>query len=83
MENTPAGALKDGRVVAGALEEYRLFTMANTPDIETIILDQSDRKPSRAGEAPIGPIAPAIGNAFFALTGASPGSAPPVPLYPP
>jgi CO/xanthine dehydrogenase Mo-binding subunit len=61
--------VKDGRVVAGNLEEYLLFTMADTPDIETIIMNRPERKPSGAGEAPIGPTAPAIGNAFFALTG--------------
>lgn len=61
--------VKDGRVVAGNLDEYLLFTMADTPDIETIILNRPDRKPSGCGEAPIGPIAPAIGNAFCALTG--------------
>jgi isoquinoline 1-oxidoreductase beta subunit len=61
--------VKDGRVGAGGLDEYLLFTMADTPDIETIILDRPDRKPSGCGEAPVGPIAPAIGNAFYALTG--------------
>ena len=61
--------VKDGRVVAGNLEEYLLFTMADTPDIETIILNRPDLKPSGCGEPPIGPIAPAIGNAFCALTG--------------
>jgi isoquinoline 1-oxidoreductase beta subunit len=62
-------AAKDGRVVAGNLEEYPLFTMADTPDIETILLNPFDCKPSGAGEAAVGPTAPAIGNAFFALTG--------------
>lgn len=61
--------VKDGRVVAGALEEYLLFTMADAPHVETITVNRPDRKPSGTGEAPIGPIAPAIGNAFFALTG--------------
>jgi CO/xanthine dehydrogenase Mo-binding subunit len=61
--------VKDGRVVVGALEEYPLFTNADTPDIETIILDRSDLKPSGCGEIATGPIAPAIGNAFYALTG--------------
>ncbi|MBO0792440.1 MAG: xanthine dehydrogenase family protein molybdopterin-binding subunit, partial [Ktedonobacteraceae bacterium] len=61
--------VKDGRVVAGNLEEYLLFTMADTPDIETILLNPFDCKPSGAGEAAVGPTAPAIGNAFFALTG--------------
>ena len=61
--------VKDGRVVAGNLEEYLLFTMADTPDIETILLNPFDCQPSGAGEAAVGPTAPAIGNAFFALTG--------------
>jgi isoquinoline 1-oxidoreductase beta subunit len=61
--------VKDGRVLTGALEEYLLFTMADTPDIESIIVTTPNRKPSGCGEAPIGPIAPAIGNAFYALTG--------------
>jgi CO/xanthine dehydrogenase Mo-binding subunit len=61
--------VKDGRVLTGALEEYLLFTMADTPDIESIIVTAPNRKPSGCGEAPIGPIAPAIGNAFYALTG--------------
>ena len=61
--------VKDGRVLNAALEEYLLFTMADAPAIETIILNTPNRKPSGCGEAPIGPIAPAIGNAFFALTG--------------
>ncbi len=61
--------VKDGRVVAGGLDEYLLFTMADTPAIDTIILNRPDVKPSGCGEAPIGPLAPAIGNAFYALTG--------------
>ncbi len=61
--------VRDGRVVAGGLEEYLLFTMADPPDIETISLNRPDLKPSGCGEPPIGPIAPAIGNAFCALAG--------------
>jgi isoquinoline 1-oxidoreductase beta subunit len=61
--------VRDGRVVAGNLEEYLLFTNADAPDIEAIILDRPDQQPSGCGEAPVGPIAPAIGNAFCALTG--------------
>jgi DNA-binding transcriptional LysR family regulator len=61
--------VRDGRVVAGNLEEYLLFTNADTPAIEAIILDRPDQPPSGCGEAPVGPIAPAIGNAFCALTG--------------
>jgi CO/xanthine dehydrogenase Mo-binding subunit len=37
--------------------------------VETILLEAPDGRPRGVGEPPIGPIAPAIGNAFFALTG--------------
>jgi hypothetical protein len=37
--------------------------------VETILLKASDGRLRCAGELAIGPIGPAIGNAFFALTG--------------
>ena len=61
--------VKDGRIEAQNFHAYPLFTMAETPDIETIILNRPDIKPSGCGEPPIGPVAPAIGNAFFSITG--------------
>jgi isoquinoline 1-oxidoreductase beta subunit len=61
--------VKDGRVAAGGFAEYPLFTAAEAPEIETLILETPDREPSGTGEPPIGPVAPAIGNALFALTG--------------
>ena len=61
--------VQDGRVVAGGFDEDLLFTMADAPDVETIVLNRPDLAPTGCGEAPIGPIAPAIGNAFCALTG--------------
>jgi isoquinoline 1-oxidoreductase beta subunit len=60
--------VKDGRVVAGNFDRYPLLRMADAPDVETILLEAPDGKPRGLGEPPIGPIAPAIGNAFFALT---------------
>ncbi|MEE8392412.1 MAG: hypothetical protein V3S14_16660 [Anaerolineae bacterium] len=39
------------------------------PNVETILLEAFDGKPRGVGEPAIGPIVPAIGNAFFALTG--------------
>jgi isoquinoline 1-oxidoreductase beta subunit len=61
--------IKDGRVEAGNFDRYPLLRMAQAPDVETILLEAPDGKPRGLGEPPIGPIAPAIGNAFFALTG--------------
>lgn len=61
--------VQDGRVEAGNFDAYPLLRMADAPEVETILLEASDGKPRGLGEPPIGPIAPAIGNAFFALTG--------------
>jgi isoquinoline 1-oxidoreductase beta subunit len=61
--------VKDGRVEAANFDRYPLLRMADAPDVETILLEAPDGKPRGLGEPPIGPIAPAIGNAFFALTG--------------
>ncbi len=61
--------VENGRVAAGSFAEYPLFTTVEAPEIETILLETPDRAPSGTGEPPIGPIAPAIGNAIFALTG--------------
>jgi isoquinoline 1-oxidoreductase beta subunit len=59
----------DGRVQVGNSDRYPLIRMAEAPDVETILLEAPDGKPRGLGEPPIGPIAPAIGNALFALTG--------------
>jgi isoquinoline 1-oxidoreductase beta subunit len=61
--------VRDGRLQAGNFDRYPLIRMAEAPDVETILLEAPDGKPRGLGEPPIGPIAPAIGNALFALTG--------------
>jgi isoquinoline 1-oxidoreductase beta subunit len=61
--------VKDGRVQAGNFDSYPLLRMAEAPEVETILLEAPDGKPRGLGEPPLGPVAPAIGNAFFALTG--------------
>jgi isoquinoline 1-oxidoreductase beta subunit len=61
--------VKDGRVEAENFNRYPLLRLRDAPDVETILLQAPDGKPRGVGEPPIGPIAPAIGNAFFALTG--------------
>jgi isoquinoline 1-oxidoreductase beta subunit len=61
--------VKDGRVQAGNFDRYPLLRMSQAPEVETVLLEAPDGKPRGLGEPPIGPIAPAIGNAFFALNG--------------
>jgi isoquinoline 1-oxidoreductase beta subunit len=61
--------IQDGAVVAGNFDGYPLLTMRESPDVEVILLDGGDGRPRGVGEPAIGPVAPAIGNAVFALTG--------------
>ena len=61
--------IKDGAVVPGNFDGYPLLTMKEAPDVEVILLEAGDGKPRGVGEPAIGPVAPAIGNALFALTG--------------
>jgi isoquinoline 1-oxidoreductase beta subunit len=61
--------VKNGRIEAGNFNSYPLLRMDAAPTVETILLEAPDGKPRGLGEPPIGPIAPAIGNALFALTG--------------
>lgn len=60
--------VKDGRVNVDNFGRYPLITMDMSPDMEVVLLE-SDGVPRGMGEPPIGPIAAAVGNAFFALTG--------------
>jgi isoquinoline 1-oxidoreductase beta subunit len=61
--------VRDGRVEAENFDQYPLLRLSEAPEVETILLEAPDGRPRGAGEPPIGPVAPAIGNAFFALTG--------------
>ena len=62
--------IRDGRVDLDNFDTYPLLTMKEAPQVETILLEAGDGKPRGVGEPPIGPVAAAIGNAFFTLTGA-------------
>jgi isoquinoline 1-oxidoreductase beta subunit len=61
--------VKDGRVEAGNFARYPLLRHQDAPEIETILLQALDAKPSGLGEPPIAPVAPAIANALCTLTG--------------
>jgi isoquinoline 1-oxidoreductase beta subunit len=61
--------VKDGQVVPANFDKYPLLTMKEAPEVTVTLLEAGDGKPRGVGEPPIGPVAPAIANAFFALTG--------------
>jgi len=60
--------VRRGRVVQGNFHEYAVPRMRDMPVVETHIVS-SDAAPTGVGEAALPPIAPAIANAVFALTG--------------
>jgi isoquinoline 1-oxidoreductase beta subunit len=59
---------KDGQVQAENFHDYPLLTMADAPDIDTVFVGEGET-PLGMGEPPLGPVAAAVANAVFALTG--------------
>jgi isoquinoline 1-oxidoreductase subunit beta len=60
--------IEDSKVVETNFHNYRVARLSDTPQIE-VILHEGNPKPYGVGEAPMSPIAPAIANAVFNLTG--------------
>ena len=60
--------IKDGQVEASNFDRYPLLTMDESPNIDVVLLESSET-PNGVGEPPIGPVAAAVGNAYFALSG--------------
>lgn len=60
--------LRNGQVQQHYFNDYPLVDMQTCPAIETYVLD-SDASPEGVGEAATPPLAPAVANALFALTG--------------
>ena len=60
---------RDAKIVNNRLSRYRVPRFADTPAIESVLLDRKDLASAGAGETPIVGIAPAIGNAIFDATG--------------
>jgi isoquinoline 1-oxidoreductase subunit beta len=57
-----------GVVQQSNFPDYRLLSLAQTPVVQTHIVP-STRHPAGVGEPAVPPLAPAVGNALFALTG--------------
>lgn len=60
--------IRDGVVQQGNFPSYPMLTLAATPHVETWIVP-SERPPAGVGEPGVPPVAPAVANALFALTG--------------
>ena len=60
--------VKDGRVQESNYHDYRVLRMNQMPQIEVHIVPSTD-KPGGIGEVGVPPVAAALGNALFALTG--------------
>ena len=69
----------DGRILNAHLAQYRVPRFRDMPQIEVELVDRKDLPPAGAGETPIVGLAPAVGNAIFAATGARLRSMPLVP----
>ncbi len=60
--------LKGGRVVQSNFHDYEVLRLNEMPEVEVHILP-SGEKPGGVGEPGVPPVAPAVANAIFALTG--------------
>jgi CO/xanthine dehydrogenase Mo-binding subunit len=60
--------IKDGRVSQSNFHDYPLLRMREMPVVEVRMVP-SDEEPGGVGEPAVPPIAPAVANALFALTG--------------
>lgn len=61
--------IEDGRILAANFDRYPLLTIQRAPNVEVSLLEAGDGVPRGVGEPPIGPIAGAVANGLFALTG--------------
>jgi isoquinoline 1-oxidoreductase len=68
-----------GKILNPRFSDYRVPRFADTPALETVLLDRKDLPSAGAGETPIVAVAPAVGNAIFAATGIRLRSLPMVP----
>jgi len=60
--------LREGRVQQDNFDRYRVLRLSEMPRVEAFIVPSTD-KPGGTGEPGVPPLAPAVANAVFALTG--------------
>jgi isoquinoline 1-oxidoreductase beta subunit len=60
--------LRDGRVQQDNFDSYQVLRLSEMPRVETFIV-ASTEKPGGIGEPGVPPVAPAVANAIFTLTG--------------
>ncbi len=60
--------VKDGMVQQGNFDDYRMVRMHESPEIVVKLIEGAP-EPGGVGEPSVPPVAPALGNAIFALTG--------------
>jgi isoquinoline 1-oxidoreductase len=69
----------EGQILTDRFSRYRVPRFADVPAIEAVLVDRPDLPSAGAGETPIVGLAPAVGNAIFAATGARLRALPLVP----
>ena len=60
--------MEKGKVLTKNFDTYKLLRIEDMPKVEVYIVPSSER-PTGIGEPGVPPIAPAVGNALFRLTG--------------
>jgi len=60
--------IERGHVVQSSFADYPILTIAEMPEIEIAVID-SRESPGGVGEPGVPPVAPAVANAVFAVTG--------------
>ncbi|WP_209332266.1 xanthine dehydrogenase family protein molybdopterin-binding subunit [Lunatimonas salinarum] len=69
IANTSAITLKNGQVEQNNFDGYQLVRMPESPQKIHVHIIESSRKPTGVGEPPVPPLAPALANAYYKLSG--------------
>ncbi|MEA1786982.1 molybdopterin cofactor-binding domain-containing protein [Arenibacter sp. GZD96] len=69
IANTSAITLKSGEVAQHNFDGYLLARMSESPKNVHVHLVENGKKPTGVGEPPVPPLAPALANAYYKLTG--------------